>query len=72
MLNHSKEGQVFSHKKNSQRHESSHNGPRKDQESTTPHGGTEILIWNRCSYQVPEIIETNFSTQKSTFFTNQQ
>ena len=27
-------------------------------------GGTETIVWNRCSYQVPEIVGTHSSTNE--------
>ena len=35
-------------------------------------GGNEAVVWNRCSYQVPEIVGSNYTTKKRTSFTTQQ
>ena len=39
--------------------------------STSP-GGTETIVWNQCSYQIPAIVGTNYSTKKITSSTTQR
>ena len=34
------------------------------------HRGTETVVWNRCSYQVPDMVETNDSTKEQHNFYN--
>ena len=37
---------------------------------TGSHGRTETLVWNRCSYQVPEMVRTDAITNKKDKFYN--
>ena len=42
----------------------------KTGESSASPGGTEAIVWNRCSYQVPEMVGTNSSTNEKHKFYN--
>ena len=42
---------------------------RKEESSASP-GGTETIVWNRCSYQVPVVVGTNASTNEKHKFYN--
>ena len=42
---------------------------RTGERSASP-GGTETIVWNRCSYQVPDMVVTNASTNEKHKFYN--
>ena len=58
-------GAVVSSQNPLQKHKPVHNDLRKDQKISTSPGGTEKIVWNRCSYQVPAMVGTNNSTKEN-------
>ena len=66
----SKETWLFTYTKYSQKYEPTENDPRKDWKISTSTGGTETILWNRCSYQVPSMVGTNASTNENHKFYN--
>ena len=42
--------------------------PERTGKISTYFMGTQTAVWNRCSYQVPEMVETNNSTKEENDF----
>ena len=59
ILQYSKETRLFPDTTYSQKYESTKDEPRKDWKISASTGGTETIVWNRCSYQVPAMVWTN-------------
>ena len=61
---------MFHYKTHSQKYEPTEDEPRKDWKNFYLYGGTETIVWNICSYQVPLMVGTNFSTNVNHKFYN--
>ena len=59
---------MFYRKTIPKKHKPDQNDLRKDWKISSYFGGTETVVWNRCSYQVPGMVVTNTSTRKNTSF----
>ena len=70
MLQNSKETRVFPYTTYSQKYEPTEDEPSKDWKKLCLYGGTETIVRNICSYQVPEMVRTNASTNGKNKFYN--
>ena len=59
---------MFPHKTLPQKHEPTQNDPSKDWKISISLGNTETIVWNRCSYWVPEMVGTNASTKNNELY----
>ena len=53
---------MFPYKKHAHKYEPTQNEQSKDSKNPASPGGTETIVWNRCSYQVTDMVKKNAST----------